>query len=134
MRTARGKLAVDLSVSLATTTACVLAVAILTPWFVSQYGAAYRGLTGLFVLLFLTQWVNGTFRPALRQLAADLDLRRSRRIMLISMLIALAVTLAGIGRYGPFAAAIGVLAGALALNGQALASALRRTARDESNQ
>jgi hypothetical protein len=130
MRTARGKLAVDLSVSLATTTTCVLAVAILTPWFVSRYGSAYSGLTGLFALLFLTQWVNGTFRPALRQLAADLDLNRSRRIMLISMIIAIAVSVAGIQRYGPFAAAVGVLAGALALNGQALASAFRRAARN----
>jgi hypothetical protein len=126
VRSTRGRLIVDLAVSMATTTVCVVAVAILTPWFVSRFGADYSGLIGLFALLFLSQWVNGALRPAVRQLAADLDLRRNRRIMLFSMSIAIAVSLAGVQRYGPIAAAFGVLAGALALNGQALASALRR--------
>jgi hypothetical protein len=133
MRTARGRLAVDLAVSLATTSVCVLAVAILTPWFVGWYGAAYSGLTALFALLFLTQWVNGAARPALRKLAADLDLKRNRRIMLVSMTIAIALSLVGIHRFGPLAAAVGVLAGALALNGQALASAFWRANRNESD-
>ena len=133
MSSARGKLAVDLAVSLATTSVCVLAVAILTPWFVSWYGGAYTGLTGLFALLYLTQWVNGACRPALRQLAADWNRNRSRGIMLISMTIAIAVSLAGIHRYGPLGAAVGVLAGALALNGQALVSALWGSARNESD-
>lgn len=132
MHSARSKLAVDLSVSLATTSACVLAVAILTPWFVSRYGTAYGGLTGLFALLYLTQWVNGTCRPALRQLAAEFDRNRSRRIMLTSMLIAITVCLAGVRNYGPLAAAVGVLAGALALNGQALVSAFWRANRNQS--
>ncbi|MGH8209566.1 MAG: hypothetical protein ACREU6_08215, partial [Steroidobacteraceae bacterium] len=132
MHSARGKLAVDLSVSMATISACVLAVAILTPWFVSWYGAAYSGLTGLFALLFLTQWLNGASRPAVRQLAADWDLGRTRRIMLISMAVAIALSLAGIGRYGPLAAAVGVLAGALVLNGQALAAAFRAASRSAS--
>jgi hypothetical protein len=51
--------------------------------------------------------------------------------MFISMTIAIVVSLAGIERYGPIAAAIGVLTGALALNSQALASALRRAAHNE---
>jgi hypothetical protein len=131
MRSARGRLLVDLAVSMATTTVCVLAVAILTPWFVSRFGADYSGLTGLFALLFLSQWVIGSLRPAVRQLAADLNLKRNRRIMFISMTIAIVVSLAGIERYGPIAAAIGVLTGALALNSQALASALRRAAHNE---
>jgi hypothetical protein len=126
MHSARGKLAVDLSVSLATTSACVIAVAILTPWFVSWYGPAYSGLTRLFALLFLTQWVAGACRPALRQLAADWDLGHIRRIMFISMTGAIAVSLAGIDSYGPLAAAFGSLVGALLLNGQALQSAFRR--------
>ena len=128
MHSARGKLAVDLSVSLATTSACVIAIAILTPWFVSWYGPAYTGLTGLFALLFMTQWVAGACRPALRQLAADWDLRHIRRIMFISMTGALTVSLAGIDSYGPLAAALGGLVGALLLNGQALESAFRRAA------
>jgi hypothetical protein len=131
MRTARGRLVVDLAVSLATTSVCVLAVAILTPWFVSEYGRAYSGLTSLFALLFLTQWVNGAARPALRKLAADLNLNRNRRIMFISMTIAIALTLAGIQRFGPLAAAVGVLAGALALNGQALVCAFGIANRNE---
>ena len=126
MHSARGKLAVDLSVSLATTSACVIAVASLTPWLVSWYGPAYSGLTSLFALLFLTQWVAGACRPALRQLAADWDLGHIRRIMFISMTGAIAVSLAGIVSYGPLAAAFGSLVGALLLNGQALQSAFRR--------
>jgi O-antigen/teichoic acid export membrane protein len=126
MRSSRGKLAVDLLVSLATTSIFVLLVGILTPWLVSWYGAAYAGLTDLFLLLYLTQWVNGTGRPAIRQLAADWDLGRIRRIMLISTTGAIALTLIGIGRYGPVAAAVGVLAGAVLLNGQALLSTFGR--------
>jgi hypothetical protein len=127
MRSARGKLAVDLSVSFATTTACVLAVGILTPLlFVNWYGPAYSGIYLLFALLFFTQWVAGAARPALRQLAADWDLRRVRRIMFVSMIGAIALSLAGVSDFGPLAAAVGGLAGALLLNGQALESALKR--------
>ena len=128
MRTARGKLAVDLSVSLATTSTCVLAVAILTPWFVSWYGAAYSGLTLLFILLFLTQWVNGASRPAIRRLAADWDLHRIRRVLFTSMAAAILLSVLGIDRFGPVAAAVGVLAGAVLVNGQAIESAFRRAA------
>jgi O-antigen/teichoic acid export membrane protein len=128
MRTARGKLAVDLSVSLATTTTCVLAVAILTPWFVSWYGADYSGLGLLFVLLFITQWVNGAARPAIRRLAADWDLHRIRRILFTSMAVAILLSVFGIDSYGTVAAAVAVLAGAVLLNGQAIESAFRRAA------
>jgi hypothetical protein len=127
MRSARGKLAVDLSVSFATTTACVLAIGILTPLlFVNWYGPAYSGLSLLFALLFLTQWVTGASRPALRQLAADWDRLRIRRIMFVSMAGAIALSLAGVSDFGPYATAVGGLAGALLLNGQALESALKR--------
>jgi hypothetical protein len=130
MHSARGKLAVDLSVSFATTSVCVVAVAILTPLlFVTWYGPAYSGMTVLFGLLFLTQWVAGALRPALRQLAAEWDLVRVRRIMFISMTGAIVVSLAGVGDFGPLAAAAGSLAGALLLNGQALNSAFQRLAR-----
>jgi O-antigen/teichoic acid export membrane protein len=128
MRTARGKLGVDLSVSLATTTACVLAVAILTPWFVSWYGAAYSGLTMLFILLFITQWVSGVSRPAMRRLAADWDLHRIRRVLFTSMAAAILLSVFGIDRYGTVAAAVAVLAGTVLLNGQAIESAFRRAA------
>jgi hypothetical protein len=128
MRTARGKLAVDLSVSLATTSACVLAVAILTPLFLSWYGPAYSGLTLLFILLFITQWVNGVSRPAMRRLAADWDLHRIRRVLFTSMSVALILSVFGVDRFGAVAAAVGVLAGAVLLNGQALESAFRRAA------
>jgi hypothetical protein len=127
MHSARGKLAVDLSVSIATASACVVAVAILTPlFFVNWYGPAYSGLTVLFGLLFLTQWVAGALRPALRQLAADGDLRRVRRMMFVSMTGAIAVSLAGVSNFAPLAAAAGSLAGALLLNGQALNWAFKR--------
>ena len=126
MRTARGKLAVDLSVSLATTSVCVLAVGILSPLFVSWYGADYSGLTLLFVLLFITQWVNGVSRPALRRLAADWDLHRIRRVLFTSLAVAILASLAGIERFGAVAAAVGVLGGAVLLNGQAIQSAFRR--------
>jgi hypothetical protein len=128
MRTARGKLAVDLSVSLATTSACVLAVAILTPLFLSWYGPAYSGLTLLFILLFITQWVNGVSRPAMRRLAADWDLHRIRRVLFTSMSVAIVLSVFGIDRFGAVAAAVGVLAGAVLLNGQAIESAFRRAA------
>lgn len=128
MRTARGKLAVDLSVSLATTSICVLAVGILTPWILGWYGAAYSGLTLLFILLFVTQWVNGASRPAIRRLAADWDLRRIRRVLFTSMAVAILLSVFGIDRFGPVAAAVGVLAGAVLMNGQAIESAFRRAA------
>jgi hypothetical protein len=126
MSTARGKLVVDLLVSLATTSACVLAVAILTPWLVTWYGTPYTGLTIVFALLFLTQWVGGASRPATRKLAADWNLARIRRIMLTSMTTAIALSLIGIQSYGATAAAVGVLAGTVVLNIQALLSAFRR--------
>ncbi len=131
MHSARGKLVVDLSVSFATTSACVIAVAILTPLlFVNWYGPAYGGLTVLFALLFLTQWVTGVSRPALRQLAADWDLQRVRRIMFVSMTGAVAVSLLGaVSNFGPLAVAAGGLVGALLLNGQALESAFKRVGR-----
>ncbi len=128
MRTARGKLAVDLSVSLATTSACVLAVAILTPWFIAWYGVAYSGLTVLFILLFVTQWVNGVSRPAIRRLAADWDLHRIRRVLFTSMAVAILISVFGIDRYGAVAAAVGVLVGAILVSGQAIESAFRRAA------
>jgi hypothetical protein len=128
MRTARGKLGVDLSVSLATTSACVLAVAILTPLFLSWYGPAYSGLTLLFILLFITQWVNGVSRPAMRRLAADWDLHRIRRVLFTSMSVAILLSVFGVDRFGAVAAAVGVLAGAVLLNGQAIESAFRRAA------
>ena len=127
MRSARGKFTVDLSVSLATTTACVVAVGILTPLlFVGWYGPAYRGLTVLFLLVFLMQWVAGAARPAVRQLAAHWDLRRIRRIMFVSMAGAIIVSLAGVNDFGPLAAAVGGLVGALLFNGQALEAAFRQ--------
>jgi O-antigen/teichoic acid export membrane protein len=126
MRTSRGKLAVDLSVSLGTTSICVLAVAILTPWFLSWYGAAYSGLMLLFILLFITQWVNGVSRPAMRRLAADWDLHRIRRILFTSMSAAIILSVFGVDRFGAVAAAVGVLAGAVLLGGQAIESAFRR--------
>ena len=128
MQSAGGKFAVDLMVSIATTSAMVLLVGVLTPWLVGWYGTAYTGLTELFVLLFLTQWVSGALRPALRQLAAHWDAGRIRRIMFISMTAAIVLSLIGIGRYGAAAAAVGMLAGASLLNGQALLAAFRRTA------
>ena len=125
MHSPRSKLAVDLFVSAATTSACVLVVALLTPWFIHLYGPPYNGLTALFVLLFANQWVNGAGRPALRQLAADSKLSRIRRVLFTSMAGAVLVSLAGIQSYGALAAAVGVLAGALLENGQAVASAFK---------
>ena len=128
MRTARGKLAVDLSVSLGTTSICVLAVAILTPLFVGWYGPDYSGLTLLFVLLFITQWVNGVSRPAIRRLAADWDLHRIRRVLFTSVAVAIVLSVFGIDRFGAVAAAVGVLGGAVLMNSQAIESAFRRAA------
>jgi hypothetical protein len=123
MRSPVSKLVIDLSVSLVTTTLCVLAVAILTPWLVSWYGPAYSGLAGLFALLFATQWLNGSGRPAIRHLAAHWDRRQIRRILWVSMVPAIAVSLFGINYDGALAAAVGVFAGALLLNGQAIFAA-----------
>jgi hypothetical protein len=127
MHSARGKLTVDLSVSLATTTTCVLAVGALTfLLFVGWYGPAYSGLTVLFLLVFLMQWVAGAARPAVRQLAAYWDSRRIRRIMFVSMAGAILISLAGVNDFGPLAAAVGGLVGALLFNGQALEAAFRQ--------
>jgi hypothetical protein len=110
---------------LATTTLCVLAVAILIPWLVGWYGPAYSGLVGLFALLLATQWLSGIGRPAIRHLAAHWDMRQIRRILWVSMVPAIAVSLYGVEYYGALAAAVGVFVGALLLNGQAIQAAFR---------
>jgi hypothetical protein len=123
LRSPHGKLLVDLGVSLATTTASVLAVAIATPWIVDLYGVEYTNLTDLFALLFATQWINGAGRPAIRHLAANWNLPLIRRILFVSMLVAIILSLAGIPAYGALGAAVSVFAGALLLNGQAIQAA-----------
>ena len=123
MQSGHGKLWVDLVVSLATTTLCVLAVAIATPWIVDLYGVDYTKLTELFVLLFATQWLNGAGRPAIRHLAANWNFALIRRILFVSMTVAIASSLVGIPAYGAFGAAISVFVGALLLNGQAVQAA-----------
>jgi O-antigen/teichoic acid export membrane protein len=123
MRSRHGKLLVDLAVSLATTTASVLVVAIATPWIVGLYGSDYTNLTELFVLLFVTQWLHGVGRPAIRHLAASWNFPKIRRILFISMMIAVASAVVGIPAYGAFGAAVSMLVGALLLNGQAILAA-----------
>ena len=118
-----GKLTTDLALSLTTTTVCVAAIAAATPWIVDSYGEDYTGLTILFVLLFATQWLNGVGRPAIRHLAAHWHLPLIRRILLLSMLVALVSSCIGIPAYGALGAAISVCLGALFLNGQAVQAA-----------
>jgi hypothetical protein len=125
MSTLRGKLAVDLAVSFSTTTAWLIAVAILTPWLVRIYGPPYTEVAALFLLLYATQWVLGGGRPVLRSMAAEWDLGRIRRILLVSVAVAVLITLVGVRSYGAVAAAVGVLAGALIEHAQALGAALR---------
>jgi hypothetical protein len=123
MHSGHGKLAVDLVVSLVTTTLCVVAVAIATPWIIQQYGIDYSRLTELFVLLFATQWLNGAGRPAIRHLAANWNFALIRRILFVSMTLAIVTSLVGIPLYGALGAAISVFVGALLLNGQAVQAA-----------
>jgi hypothetical protein len=61
----------------------------------------------------------------MRHLAADWDIARIRRVLLVSVVVAVVVTLLGVHDYGALAAAVGVLAGALVEHAQALGSALR---------
>lgn len=113
----------DLVVSLITTTCCVAIVAVATPWIVDLYGNSYTGLTELFVLLFAAQWLNGVGRPAIRHLAAHWDPALIRRILFVSMTVALVSSFVGIPAYGAIGAAISVCLGALLLNGQAVQAA-----------
>ncbi len=132
MRSEHGKLLADLGVSLTTTTACVAAIAIATPWIVRLYGSPYSGLTELFVFLFATQWLNGVGRPAIRHLAAHWDFPLIRRMLFTSMTVAIAASLVGIPTHGALGAAISVCLGALLMNGQAVQAAFagcRATAR-----
>jgi hypothetical protein len=123
MQSGHGKLWVDLVASVATTTVCVLAVAIVTPWIVDLYGVDYTKLTGLFVVLFATQWINGAGRPAIRHLAAHWNFTLNRRILFVSMAVAIASSLVGVPAYGAFGAAVSVFLGALLLNGQSVQAA-----------
>jgi hypothetical protein len=123
MRTGRGKLVMNLAVSLATTTLAVVAVIIATPWIIGQFGPAYLGLAELFVLLFATQWVTGVCRPAIGHVAADWNFTEVRRILLISMIVAVALSLGAVSMLGSFGAAIAVLAGAVVFNVQVLQAA-----------
>jgi hypothetical protein len=124
-QSARRKLTINLSVSVATTSACALGVALATPWFIHLYGSEYEGLSVLFGLVIAMQWVQGAARPALRQLAADWKLSRIRRVLFTSMAAAVLVSLAGVQEYGPLAVAAGLLLGALLEHLQALASVYR---------
>jgi O-antigen/teichoic acid export membrane protein len=110
-------------VSLTTTTCCVAIVAVATPWIVDLYGDSYTGLTELFVLLFAAQWLNGAARPAIRHLAAHWNLALIRRILLVSMTVALLASFIGIPTHGALGAAISVCLGALLMNGQAVQAA-----------
>jgi hypothetical protein len=123
VRTDYGKLIVDLAVSLATTTLSVLAVAAATPWIIERFGPGYTGLTELFVLLFATQWMAGLARPALRTLAANWNLPVIRRMLFLSMVVALGGSLASIPMYGSLGAAVSVFLGTLVLNSQAIQAA-----------
>jgi hypothetical protein len=123
MRSDKGKLMVDLVASLTTATLSVLAVALATPWIIERFGASYTGLTELFVLLFATQWLAGVSRPAIRQLAHRWDSVPIRRILSISMIVAVTCSVVSIPMYGSLGAAISVFAGTLFLNGQALQAA-----------
>jgi O-antigen/teichoic acid export membrane protein len=123
MHSSHGKLIVDLAVSLTTTTCCVALIAIATPWLVDFYGSSYTGLTGLFALLFAAQWLNGVGRPAIRHLAAHWSLSLIRRILFVSMTVALISSFIAIPTYGALGAAISVCLGALLLNGQAVQAA-----------
>jgi O-antigen/teichoic acid export membrane protein len=101
----------------------VLVIAIATPWIVGLYGSDYTNLTELFVLLFVTQWLHGVGRPAIRHLAASWNFPMIRRILFISMIAAVASAVIGIPAYGAFGAAVSMLIGALFLNGQAILAA-----------
>ena len=123
MRTGQGKLVMNLAVSLATTTLSVLMVAVATPWIIEQFGPSYRGLVELFVLLFATQWVTGVCRPAIGRVAVDWNFPQVRRILAVSMIVAVALSLVAVSMFGSLGAAISVFAGALVFNGQALQAA-----------
>lgn len=116
----------DLMVSLTTTTCCVAIMAVGTPWIVDLYGDSYTGLTELFVLLFAAQWLNGVGRPAIRHLAAHWNPALIRRILFVSMTVALLASCVGIAAYGALGAAISVCLGSLLLNGQAVQAAFTR--------
>ena len=123
MQSSHGKLIVDLVASVATTTCCVALIAIATPWLVDLYGSSYTGLTELFALLFAAQWLNGAGRPAIRHLAARWNLSLIRRILFVSMTVAVISSVIGIPAYGALGAAISMCLGALLLNGQAVHAA-----------
>jgi hypothetical protein len=123
MRSDHGKLMVDLGASLTTATLSVLAVALATPWIIERFGPSYTGLTELFVLLFATQWLAGVSRPAIRHLAHHWETAPIRRILVLSMIVAVVCSLASIPLYGSLGAAISVFVGTLFLNGQALQAA-----------
>jgi O-antigen/teichoic acid export membrane protein len=133
MRTVRGKLAMNMAVSLATTTLSVLAVAVATPWIIGRFGPNYDGLADLFVLLFATQWVTGVCRPAIGHIAMDWSLSQVRRILLVSMLVAVALSLVAISMFGSLGAAISVFAGAVVLNGQVLLAAFASCRRSDAS-
>jgi O-antigen/teichoic acid export membrane protein len=119
----QSRLSRNLVVSLITTSCCVVIVAVATPWIVALYGDSYTGLTEVFVLLFAAQWLNGVGRPAIRHLAAHWNLALIRRILFVSMTVALVSSFVGIPTYGAIGAAISVCLGALLLNGQAVQAA-----------
>jgi O-antigen/teichoic acid export membrane protein len=122
----QSRLSRNLVVSLLTTTCCVAIVAVATPWIVDLYGDSYTGLTELFGLLFVAQWLNGAGRPAIRHLAAHWNPALIRRILFVSMTVALVSSFVGIPTYGALGAAISVCLGALLMNGQAVQAAFLR--------
>ena len=71
----------------------------------------------------LSGQVRGLVVEAIRHLAANWNFALIRRILFVSMTVAIASSLVGIPAYGAFGAAISVFIGALLLNGQAVQAA-----------
>lgn len=102
------------------TSISVIAIASATPWITDLYGSDYKDLTAVFMILFATQWINGIGRPAIRYLAAQWDFLAIRRMLLVSMIVALLASFVGVLTYAALGAAVGVCLGAIFLNGQAI--------------
>jgi hypothetical protein len=129
MRSRQGKLWVDLAVSTAITSVWVGVLIGLASQLPRILGAPYSHCIDLYWLLLLIQWVNGAGRPAIRQLVVDWSSRVIRRVLLISMVVAIAMAGGGWPQYGVLAIAAGMLAGAVVENCLALTTAAGRQGR-----
>jgi hypothetical protein len=99
------------------------------PFILSLFGAPYDQAWMLFVILLGAQWLNGVGRAATRYIITHWEINRGQWMLEVSSVTAVLICALGVGRYGPMAAAVAILTGALLVNTLITVQMLKETGR-----